>query len=56
MHSTHLPIPKNQVALDQTQLFIAHLQWLDKNYVAIIRDLTLENMVKQKLKTYQRII
>jgi hypothetical protein len=33
MHSTHLPIPKNQVTLDK--LFIAHLQWLDKNYVAI---------------------
>jgi hypothetical protein len=33
MHSTHLPIPKNKVGLDQ--LFVAHLQWLDKNYVAI---------------------
>lgn len=33
MHSTHLPIPKNQVGLDQ--LFVAHLQWLDKNHVAI---------------------
>lgn len=34
-HSTHLPIPKNQLALNEDRLFIAHLQWLDKNHVAI---------------------
>lgn len=34
-HSTHLPIPKNQLALDPDNLFVAHLQWLDKNHVAI---------------------
>lgn len=34
-HSTHLPIPKNQVRIDTPQLFIAHLQWLNKDYVAI---------------------
>ncbi len=35
MHSTHLPIPINQQAIDPSSLFIAHLQWLDKNHVAI---------------------
>jgi hypothetical protein len=35
MHSTHLPIPENQQALDPSTLFIAHLQWLDNNHVAI---------------------
>ena len=35
MHSTHLPIPKNQSAIDPNKLFISHLQWIDKNYVAI---------------------
>lgn len=35
MHSTHLPIPTNQQYLDPNKLFIAHLQWLDKNFVAI---------------------
>ena len=34
-HSTHLPIPKNQKVISPEQLFIAHLQWLDKTYVAI---------------------
>lgn len=34
-HSTHLPIPQNQVRINQQQLFIAHLQWLNKKYVAI---------------------
>jgi hypothetical protein len=34
-HSTHLPMPKNQKALDPESLFIAHLQWLDKTHVAI---------------------
>ena len=35
MHSTHLPIPQNQQALPPEKLFIAHLQWLDKTYVAV---------------------
>jgi len=35
MHSTHLPIPTNQQAIDPNKLFVAHLQWLDKNFVAI---------------------
>ena len=35
MHSTHLPIPKNQLVINSDDLFIAHLQWLDKTYVAI---------------------
>jgi hypothetical protein len=35
MHSTHLPIPENQLALDPTKLFIAHMQWIDKTFVAI---------------------
>jgi hypothetical protein len=35
MHSTHLPIPKNQKSIPPEKLFIAHLQWMDKTYVAI---------------------
>ena len=35
MHSTHLPIPPNQQVIPPEDLFIAHLQWLDKTYVAI---------------------
>lgn len=35
MHSTHLPIPVNQKAIDPNTLFVAHLQWVNKNYVAI---------------------
>lgn len=35
MHSTHLPIPTNQQLIDPQSLFIAHLQWLDKNHVGI---------------------
>lgn len=35
MHSTHLPIPTNQQVIDPQSLFVAHLQWLDKNYVGI---------------------
>lgn len=40
-HSHHLPIPKNEKALKglpafpEDKLFVAHLQWLDKKYVAI---------------------
>ena len=34
-HSTHLPLTDKQSILDPSQLFVAHLQWLDKNYVAI---------------------
>lgn len=35
MHSTHLPIPQNQKYINIDDLFIAHLQWLDKEYVAV---------------------
>jgi hypothetical protein len=35
MHSTHLPIPENQQVIDPSTLFIAHLQWIDRNHVAI---------------------
>lgn len=35
MHSTHLPIPEKQQIINTDALFIAHLQWLDKNHVAI---------------------
>ena len=35
MHSTHLPIPKNQITIDSNSLFIAHLQWVDKIHVGI---------------------
>ena len=35
MHSTHLPIPEGQQVIDPSTLFIAHLQWIDKNHVAI---------------------
>ena len=35
MHSTHLPIPKNQNFIDSTKLFVSHLQWLNKNFVAV---------------------
>ncbi len=35
MHSTHLPIPIHQQAIDPSKLFISHLQWLDKNHVGI---------------------
>ena len=35
MHSTHLPIPPNQQVIPPEDLFIAHLQWLDKTYVAV---------------------
>lgn len=34
-HSTHLPIAENQKIINPDQLFISHLQWLDKNHVAI---------------------
>lgn len=35
MHSTHLPLTTKQLAIPQDKLFIAHLQWLNKTYVAI---------------------
>ena len=34
-HSTHLPIPAKQQVIDPQTLFVAHLQWLDKNHVGI---------------------
>lgn len=34
-HSTHLPITDKQTVVNPDQLFVAHLQWLDKNHVAI---------------------
>jgi hypothetical protein len=33
-HSTHLPFTNNHVGINQKDLFIAHLQWLDKKTVA----------------------
>jgi hypothetical protein len=35
MHSSHLPFPSKQIVIPSDQLFIAHLQWLNKTYVAI---------------------
>jgi hypothetical protein len=35
MHSNHLPVPTNEQAINSDKLFIAHLQWLDKTFVAI---------------------
>lgn len=35
MHSTHLPIPEKQLVFDPNVLFVAHLQWIDKTFVAI---------------------
>lgn len=34
-HSTHLPVSVNQMKIDSNKLYIAHLQWLDKTFVAI---------------------
>jgi len=34
-HTTHLPIPQNQKIINNNDLFIAHLSWLDKKYSAI---------------------
>ena len=34
-HSTHLPLTDRQNIINPEQLFISHLQWLDKNHVAI---------------------
>lgn len=33
-HSTHLPFTNNHVGINQKDLFIAHLQWIDKKTVA----------------------
>lgn len=35
MHSTHLPIPVGQKAIHPDELFVAHLQWMDKTFVGI---------------------
>jgi len=35
LHPTHLPIPKNIIKIDLPDLFVAHLQWLDKKSVAL---------------------
>lgn len=35
MHSTHLPVPAKQLSISEDKLFVAHLQWLNKTYVAI---------------------
>lgn len=35
MHSEHLPVPSKQVVFEIPDLFIAHLQWLDKPTVAV---------------------
>lgn len=34
-HSTHLPLSGAQLVIDPASLFVVHLQWLDKTYVAI---------------------
>jgi hypothetical protein len=34
-HSTHLPYPQKQSVISPDKLFVAHLQWLNKTYVAI---------------------
>lgn len=34
-HSTHLPTPFNQKPINPSDLFIVHLQWIDKTHVAI---------------------
>lgn len=35
MHAEHLPVPKNQAIISCPNLFIAHIQWLDKPTVAV---------------------
>jgi hypothetical protein len=35
MHSEHLPVPQKQAIIEIPNLFIAHLQWLCKNTVAV---------------------
>jgi hypothetical protein len=35
MHSEHLPVPAKQAIIPAPAIFIAHLQWLNKNAVAI---------------------
>jgi hypothetical protein len=35
MHSEHLPVPAKQAVIEISQLFIAHLQWLCKDTVAV---------------------
>jgi hypothetical protein len=34
-HSQHLPTTQKQIQIPQNLLFVAHLQWINKNYVAI---------------------
>jgi len=34
-HSDHLPFAETDIAIDPTKLFIVHLQWISKKYVAI---------------------
>lgn len=35
MHAEHIPVPSRTAAMDIPNLFVAHLQWLDKKNVAI---------------------
>jgi hypothetical protein len=35
MHSSHLPICSKRIFISKNDLFVAHLQWLNKYYVAI---------------------
>ena len=35
MHSEHLPVPEKQAMINAPNLFIAHLQWMDKKTVAV---------------------
>jgi hypothetical protein len=34
MHAEHLPMPSKHISVNFPHLFVAHLQWLDKKYVA----------------------
>jgi hypothetical protein len=35
MHSEHIPVPKNQLSIQVPNIFISHLQWIDKKAVAV---------------------
>lgn len=54
-HSTHLPIHNKCLKIPRDQLFISHLQWLDKNFVAIkqyfwkITDYITKNKFKEEI-------
>lgn len=35
MHAEHLPVPKNQLWIQMPHLFVSHMQWLDKDQIAL---------------------